>query len=110
LLRENGYDSGPRRGPGTWADFVQRHAARLWDCDFISVRTWTLRGVVEVYAQFFFDVGSRRVYLAGTTASKGHPQQAASPPAGPAASTVRMPDASAGGGATAPATAPASGR
>jgi putative transposase len=69
LLRDNGYDPGPRRGPGTWADFVRRHAATLWACDFISVRTWTLRGVVEIYALFFIHVGSRRVYLAGMSAN-----------------------------------------
>ena len=69
LLQDNGYDPGPRRGPGSWADFIRRHAATLWACDFFSARTWTTRGVVEIYVFFFLHVGSRRVHLAGMTAN-----------------------------------------
>jgi putative transposase len=34
ILRANGFDLGPKRGQGTWADFVERHAKTLWACDF----------------------------------------------------------------------------
>jgi len=27
ILKENGYEPGPKRGPGTWSEFIQRHAA-----------------------------------------------------------------------------------
>jgi putative transposase len=35
ILREAGIDTAPKRGPGTWHDFLQRHAATLWACDFL---------------------------------------------------------------------------
>ncbi len=52
---------------GSWDDFVQRHAATLWACDFISVRMATLTGFVEVYVLAFLHVGSRRAFVSGFT-------------------------------------------
>ncbi len=68
ILREAGLDPGPRRGPGTWDEFVRRHAATLWACDFLSVRGATLTGFVDLYLLFFVHVGTRRVTAAGVTA------------------------------------------
>jgi putative transposase len=68
VLRDNGLDPGPRRGPGTWDELIKRHLATLWACDFFSVRTWTVRGVVELYVLFFLHAGSRKVFTAGVTA------------------------------------------
>lgn len=67
VLTEAGIDPGPKRA-GTWADFVTRHAVTLWACDFVSVRTVPLRGVVELYLPFFIYVGSRRVIASTPTA------------------------------------------
>ena len=53
----------------TWDEFVKRHAETLWACDFLSVRSATLAGFVDLYLLFFIHVGSRRVFLAGTTAN-----------------------------------------
>src|SRR6187200_68739 len=36
ILKENGLDPVPKRGAGTWDDFLKRHAASLWQCDFLS--------------------------------------------------------------------------
>lgn len=36
ILRENGYDLGPKRGRGSWAEFIESHAKTLWECDFFS--------------------------------------------------------------------------
>jgi putative transposase len=47
ILKENGLDPGPRRGEDTWDDFLKRHAATLWACDFFSTKVWTLSGLVE---------------------------------------------------------------
>ena len=69
ILREAGLDPGPKRGAGTWSDFVQRHAATLWACDFLSVRSATLRGFVDLYVLFFIHVGSRRVFASGVSAN-----------------------------------------
>jgi putative transposase len=69
ILREAGLDPGPKRGEGTWSDFVQRHAATLWACDFLAVRTLTTRGIVELFALVFIHYGSRRAFVAGVTAN-----------------------------------------
>jgi putative transposase len=73
ILKAHGLDTGPKRGNGTWYDFIQRHLKTLWACDFFSVRVWTLKGVVEVYALFFIHLESRRVYLPAVSA---HPNAA----------------------------------
>jgi putative transposase len=71
ILRANGFDTGPKRGEATWADFVARHAGTLWACDFFSKKVWTLGGLTEVFVLFFIHVGSRRVHIAGLTAKPG---------------------------------------
>ena len=35
-LRKAGFDPGPKRGIGTWDEFLKIHAATLWQCDFFS--------------------------------------------------------------------------
>lgn len=35
-LRDHGLDPGPRRGEGTWDEFLKRYVATLWACDFFS--------------------------------------------------------------------------
>jgi putative transposase len=67
ILREAGLDPGPKRGEGSWAEFVKRHAATLWAADFISVRTLTMTGFVDLYLLFFIHVGSRRVIVSTPT-------------------------------------------
>lgn len=67
ILRENGYDLGPKRGQGTWAEFVERHAKTLWACDFFQKKIWTMGGLVDYFVLFFIHVGSRRVIMAGMT-------------------------------------------
>src|SRR5262249_26482672 len=69
ILREAGLDPGPKRGPGTWSEFVARHAATLWACDFLSVKSATLTGLVDLYVLFFIHVGTRRVFISGVTAN-----------------------------------------
>ena len=65
ILKEHGLDPGPKRGEGTWTNFLKRHAATLYACDFFSKKVVTLRGVVEVFVLFFIHVSSRRVRIAG---------------------------------------------
>jgi putative transposase len=69
ILREEGLDPGPKRGEGSWSEFVQRHAATLWAADFVSVRTLTMAGFVDLYLLFFIHVGSRRVIVSNPTAN-----------------------------------------
>ena len=36
ILKAGGLDPGPKRGEGTWDEFLKQHAASLWQCDFFS--------------------------------------------------------------------------
>jgi putative transposase len=67
ILKEQGFEPGPKRGAGTWSDFVRRHAATLWACDFFSKKVWTSGGLVDVFVLFFIHVQTRRVHVAGLT-------------------------------------------
>lgn len=73
ILIANGLDPGPKRGVGTWDEFLRIHAATLWQCDFFSVRTLTRKGFRDLFALVFLHVESRRVYLSPATY---HPNEA----------------------------------
>jgi putative transposase len=67
VLQENGFDPGPKRGRGTWHEFIQRHLKTVWATDFFTKKVWTIRGPVTYYVLFFIHLKSRRVHLAGMT-------------------------------------------
>jgi putative transposase len=67
ILKEYGFDPGPKRGEGTWDDFIRIHAKTLWACDFISKKVWTLGGLVDFFVLFFIHVDTRKVHIAGIT-------------------------------------------
>ena len=67
ILKENGFDTGPKRSRGTWSEFVKRHMKTLWATDFFTQTVWTLRGPVVYYVLFFIHIETRRVHLAGMT-------------------------------------------
>lgn len=67
ILRENGFDPGPKRGHGTWHDFIARHMKTVWATDFFTKKVWTLRGPVTYYVLFFIHLRTRRVHIAGMT-------------------------------------------
>jgi putative transposase len=52
ILKGEGLDPGPKRGEGTWDEFLKRHAQTLWACDFFSAKVWTLRGAVDMFIFF----------------------------------------------------------
>ena len=67
ILKENGLDPGPKRGEGTWSEFIRRHTDTLWATDFFSKKVWTTNGLVDVFVLFFIHVETRRVHVAGIT-------------------------------------------
>lgn len=73
ILKSSGFDDGPRRGVGTWDEFLKIHAATLWQCDFLSVRTLAKSGFRDLFLLVFLHVDSRRVFLSPATA---HPNEA----------------------------------
>jgi len=62
ILRAAGLDPGPKRGEGTWDDFLKRHAQTLWQCDFIGKRVLTWRGWREAFFIIFINVKTRRAW------------------------------------------------
>ena len=73
ILKENGLEPGPKRGAGTWDEFLKIHAATLWQCDFFSKRVLTIKGFRDLYLLVFLHVESRRVIVAPSTF---HPNEA----------------------------------
>jgi putative transposase len=73
ILKANGLDPGPQRGPGTWDEFLKIHAASLWQCDFFSKRVLTPKGFRELFVVVFMHVGTRQVFL---TPAIEHPNEA----------------------------------
>ncbi len=69
ILREAGLDPGPKRGIGSWSEFLERHAATLWASDFLTVKTWTTRGIVDLSVLFFIHPGTRKVFIGGVSAN-----------------------------------------
>jgi putative transposase len=73
ILVDYGIDPGPKRGKGTWDEFLKIHWHTLWQCDFFSKRVWTWRGPIDLYLLVFLEVGSRKAWISTATA---HPDSA----------------------------------
>ena len=69
ILKENDIDPGPKRGKGTWDEFLKIHADTLWQCDFVSKPMWTARGLVDLYLLVFIHLGTRRCWISPCTLS-----------------------------------------
>jgi putative transposase len=67
ILVENGLDPGPKRGKGSWSQFLKIHAETLWQVDFFSKHVWTLQGSRQVFAMAFIHVATRRVFATSAT-------------------------------------------
>ena len=67
ILQEHGFDPGPKRGYGSWHDFIKRHIKTVWATDFFTKKVWTLKGPVTYYVLFFIHLHTRRVHIAGMT-------------------------------------------
>ena len=67
ILKAAGLDPGPKRGEGTWDEFLTRHAATLVQCDFLNKRIWTAKGLRDVFVLVFLHVGTRRAFVTPTT-------------------------------------------
>jgi transposase InsO family protein len=72
ILKRRHVPPAPQRGrrPSTWRQFLAQHRDAVLACDFFTVETLFLK---TIHVLFFFEVGTRRVHLAGCTA---HPTAA----------------------------------
>ena len=68
VLFEAGLGPEPSDHRDTWSDFLRRHAATLWQCDFAVKRMWTIRGMVDLYFLVFIHIESRRIWVSACTA------------------------------------------
>jgi putative transposase len=73
ILQTKGLDPCPKRAGSTWDEFLTRHAASLWQCDFLSQKVLTVQGIREAFVLAFLHVETRRVILSPATL---HPEQA----------------------------------
>src|SRR6185312_3086747 len=73
ILKENGLDPSPKRGAGTWDEFLKIHAATLWQCDFYAKKVLTVKGFRDLYLLVFLHVETRRAFIAPSTF---HPNEA----------------------------------
>jgi len=67
ILKEHGLDPCPKRSGSTWDEFLSRHAASLWQCDFLSQKVLTTKGIREAFVLAFLHVETRRVILSPAT-------------------------------------------
>ncbi len=66
ILRRHALPPAPRRGRTTWRAFLAQHRDQLLACDFFTVDTLFLQ---RLYVLVFIELGSRRLHLAGCTAT-----------------------------------------
>jgi transposase len=59
ILKEEGIKPGPRRGGGTWDQFLKAHVETLCQVDFFSKMVWTPRGLRQAFVLAFIHVGTR---------------------------------------------------
>ncbi|XZE56515.1 integrase core domain-containing protein [Planctomycetaceae bacterium SH139] len=69
ILVEAGLGPDPSDHPDTWSDFLKRHAATMWQCDFASKRKWNIKGMVDLYFLVFIHVETRRIWVSPCTAN-----------------------------------------
>jgi len=73
ILKAEGLDPCPKRSGATWDEFLARHAASLWQCDFFTQKVLTVKGMRDVFVLAFLNVKTRRVVLSPPTF---HPNEA----------------------------------
>jgi transposase InsO family protein len=66
VLKRNGILPAPLRRRNTWRVFLRHYKEQLLACDFFTVETIFLK---RHYVLFFIELDTRRVHLAGITAS-----------------------------------------
>jgi putative transposase len=67
ILKREGIDPWPQRGPGTWDELLKIHAETLWQCDFFSKRLVSRRGIRQAFALAFINIATRRVWVSPST-------------------------------------------
>lgn len=70
ILKQQGIEPAPKRSKQTtWTEFLRSHAQTMAACDFFTTEVWTKGGLVTFYVLFIIKLATRRVEIAGITAS-----------------------------------------
>ena len=67
ILKEEDIKPSPKRGRGTWDEFIKIHAETLWQVDFFSKMVVTRKGIKQSFVLAFINVKSRRVFCSPST-------------------------------------------
>ena len=67
ILKEEGVKPSPKRGKGTWDEFIKIHAETLWQVDFFSKPLVTRKGIKQAFVLAFLNVKTRRVFCSTST-------------------------------------------
>ena len=67
ILKEEGVKPSPKRGKGTWDEFIKIHAETLWHVDFFSKNIVTRKGIKQAFVLAFLNVKTRRVFCSSST-------------------------------------------
>lgn len=73
ILKEEGIEPGPDRTSDTWDEFIKRHGATLWGCDFFSVKAVTAKGIQTLFMLAFLNLKTREAIVSKSTV---HPDSA----------------------------------
>lgn len=67
ILKEEDIKPSPKRGRGTWDEFIKIHAETLWQVDFFSKMVVTRKGIKQTFVLAFINIKSRRVFCSPST-------------------------------------------
>jgi transposase InsO family protein len=70
MLKAHGIEPAPdRQRTQSWSTFLKAHWASIYATDFTTVEVWTRSGLVTFYVFAVMHLKTRRVHIAGITAS-----------------------------------------
>ena len=87
ILLRHGLDPAPRRAGPTWTEFLRSQASGILATDFFTVETIRLK---TIYVLFFIELPTRRVHLAGVTATPTRRGSPSKPGTSPSKSGFRV--------------------
>ncbi|MEM9354703.1 MAG: integrase core domain-containing protein [Pseudomonadota bacterium] len=67
ILKEQDVKPSPKRGKGSWDEFIKIHAETLWQVDFFSKTVVTRKGIKQSFVLTFINVKTRRVFCSPAT-------------------------------------------
>ena len=74
ILERHGIEPAPERSrKTTWKEFLRQHWELIVAADFFTIEVWTTKGLQRFIVLFFIELSTRRVEIAGISASRERP-------------------------------------